>query len=345
MRFAVLGRTSWLHRSALAAQAAGHELVLVGTLPPSAEDPVGVEDYRALAVAAGAPFFTGRVNAPETVALAREAGAQVAVSANWIELIGAEMRDAFPWGVVNIHPGDLPRYRGNACPNWAILNGEDSVVVTLHQMVDELDAGPVLLKGRMPLESTTTITDVITYLNTAVPDLVVELLEGIAAGSIVARPQPEATSLASRCHARLPRDGEIDWRERAIDVDRLVRSATRPYPGAYTWYHEANTGPIRRLTVWRAHVADPDTPVFAVPGSVLRIAGEENWAVATGDGGAVVLDDVDVDGEPADPGRTFRSSRQRLGLDLVSVVVALEERVAALERAMVGRSTDEERSL
>ena len=81
---------------------------------------------------------------------------------NWLTMIAQSTLALFPWGVLNAHAGDLPRFRGNACPNWAILNGEPLVGLCIHEMIPELDAGPVLLRAHFPLSDDIYISDVIT---------------------------------------------------------------------------------------------------------------------------------------------------------------------------------------
>jgi methionyl-tRNA formyltransferase len=339
VRFAALGRTEWLLDSSIAAQKAGHELRLVATCPPAPEDAVGISDFARLAERAGCPFFADTViNRTEYVQAARSSGAEVALSINWQTMIGPAMLAAFPpHGIVNAHAGDLPRYRGNACPNWAILTGEDRIVVTLHRMVEDLDAGPILLQRALVLGPRSTIGEVRAFIGAVLPDLFLGLLDGLAAGTLHHQEQSGAPSAVLRCYPRLPRDGEIDWRDSTAGIDRLVRASGRPFPGAYSWFQERNgEGPIHKLTIWAARPVSMPGTVLAVPGSVLRVPGEKAWGVVGGDGQAIVLDEVDLDGEPADPAGLFRTARQRLGLDVQGRIAALEARVAALERRLEG---------
>ena len=93
----------------------------------------------------------------------------MAISVNWPNLLTPEVLDLFPDGVWNAHAGDLPRYRGNAAPNWAILSGEDAVILTIHRMSAGLDEGPILAQRSFPLDETTYISDVYAFLDEAVP--------------------------------------------------------------------------------------------------------------------------------------------------------------------------------
>src|SRR3954464_12292154 len=120
---------------------AGHEPRLIATAPAAPEYDVVERDFERLAGELGCPYFCDtRLDGPDRLELLQRAGADVAISVNWPTVIGSAARSPFAHGVLNAHAGDLPRYRGNACPNWAILQGEDRVVVTVHVMADELDA-------------------------------------------------------------------------------------------------------------------------------------------------------------------------------------------------------------
>src|SRR6476661_10977720 len=177
LRVAVLGRTHWLFDAAQAVAARGHEIVLIGTAQASPEYLKGERDFVALAGQLGCPsFVSSRLSSPEINAMLAAAQADVAISMNWPGLIGPDTLTLFPMGVVNAHPGDLPRYRGNACPNWAILNGERSVVLTLHRMSAELDAGPVLARVPLPIDERTYIRDVYAMLTEAIPAAFADLI-------------------------------------------------------------------------------------------------------------------------------------------------------------------------
>jgi methionyl-tRNA formyltransferase len=308
VRFAALGRTKMLYDAVRACVEAGHEPVLIGTCAAAPEYGVGEAEFERLADDLGCPFFAGPdANRPEIVDLARSARADVAISMNWLTLLGAEIRACFGHGVINAHPGDLPRYRGNAAPNWAILNGEREVVLTLHLMTDELDAGPVLSKRGFPLGEDTYVADVYAFLATAVPEAFVDALAGLEAGTLRPQPQPDDPALALRGYPRRPEDGRLDWKQGAEQLARLVRASAEPFPGAFTHLDDG-----RRLTVWRARAAPLPGPVLGVPGQVLAADREAGTLdVLTGDG-ALVLSEVELDGERGPASAAVPSLRARL---------------------------------
>ena len=76
---------------------------------------------------------------------------QIGISVNWPKLIPESIIKSIPCGLLNAHPGDLPRYRGNSARNWAIINQEKHCALTIHFMAKELDAGPIVVKKDMKL--------------------------------------------------------------------------------------------------------------------------------------------------------------------------------------------------
>jgi UDP-4-amino-4-deoxy-L-arabinose formyltransferase/UDP-glucuronic acid dehydrogenase (UDP-4-keto-hexauronic acid decarboxylating) len=286
-----------LYGAIQAVRDAGHEIVAISTAEASPEYRVNEHDFRQLAEEIGCAFSMGLTDVQ----------ADVAISVNWPVLIPETVRQRFPHGILNAHAGDLPRYRGNACPNWAILNGETEVVFTIHEMAEELDAGPVLLKRPFPLTDRTYIGDVYVAMEKEFPDMFVTVLRGLEANRL--RPVPQ-TSAPLRCFPRVPSDSRIDWTRPAVHLDRLVRASAEPFAGAYTFYNGT------RLRVWRARASRLDYEYLGIPGQVAA-RDAEGVTVLTGDG-VLILEQVELEGEsgrvPA--AECIRSLRTRLGLDL-----------------------------
>ena len=236
MKIAVLGRTRWLLDTGRALMAAGHDIVAVATAKSELFYGCGPEDFASLASDAGAVGF-GVVSLSDVTVRERlrACGAELAVSINWPTIVGADVIGLFPRGVVNAHCGDLPRYRGNACPNWAILNDEPRIGLCAHMMEpNEVDAGAVILRDYFPVSTDTYIGDVYAWLNQRVPALLVEAIEGLDAGRLVPQAQPTDPSLALRCYPRRPEDGRIEWNLDVAQIHRLVRASSRPFDGAFS---------------------------------------------------------------------------------------------------------------
>jgi UDP-4-amino-4-deoxy-L-arabinose formyltransferase/UDP-glucuronic acid dehydrogenase (UDP-4-keto-hexauronic acid decarboxylating) len=326
MDFAALGRTRWMRDAIVQAAAAGHRPVLIGTAAPEPEYRVTEDEFKALADRFGAVYFSdGRINTPERIAAARACGATVAISVNWPVVIGPEMRAVFAHGIINAHAGDLPRYRGNACPNWSIIAGEDRAFVTLHRMADGIDDGPVYLQQSMPITDRTYVGDIYGFMNERIPKLFTELLDGLAGGRLTPREQPADPGRALRCFPRRASDSRIDWSRSADEIARLVRASAEPFAGASTWL---DGRPVR---IWRARAGDLAYRWNGIPGQVAELNPDGTIAVLCGSS-VVVVEELEIEGEGRGAAaKLVRSTRARFGLDLAAEVTLLRQRVAALE--------------
>jgi len=301
--------------------AAGHEPACIVTCAAAPEYRRTADDFRRLAEELNCPFLhTERINSPEALTFIGKTQPDIGVSVNWRTIVGRKCRNLFPLGIINVHLGDLPRYRGNATPNWAIINGESKTVVTLHLMAAALDAGPIVLQRDIPIESTTYIGDVYDRAAELAPAMLVEAVAGLADKSLVPRPQDDNPATTLRCYPRLPRDSEIDWRLTADHLGRLVRASSRPYRGAYT-YIEGD-----KLTIWRAHAEAAPGPYLGTPGQVAEVRPKTGEvAVISGDG-FLVLERVGRADEPERPAAdVITSNRTRLGLDIAAELMRIKK--------------------
>ncbi|MFL1875248.1 methionyl-tRNA formyltransferase [Hansschlegelia beijingensis] len=284
MRLAIVGRTAALLATARRLIMEGHSIGLVVT--PA--DVIGGEAFEALALAYGAAFIrTARINSEEIVTAMRLAACELGVSLNWRTLIKPAALASFARGVINGHAGDLPRYRGNACPNWAILRGEAHVGLCVHQMTQEIDAGPVFARARLRLTDSTYITDVQTWIDRMLPELFSQAVSAIGRGD-PPEPQNPDPAVTLRCYPRRPEDARIEWREDARDIHRLVRASSHPFDGAFCYLDD------ERVSVWRADVVEPRSQHLAVPGQPCE-AVEGDPMIACGSG-FMRLRDVTVNG-------------------------------------------------
>jgi len=297
MRLAILGRTGWLLAAARRLQAAGHEIAFVATAEAPPEYTAAPTDFRELAKSVDAPFITDPdINAPQTLAVLREARADIAVSVNWPRLIRAEACAAFPRGILNAHAGDLPRYRGNACPNWSIINNEDNVGLCVHAMdPNAVDAGPIYARDRFALSDQTYIGDVYAWLDEAVPALFVTAVERAVDPDFIPEDQALSPLRPLRAHPRRPEDGLIDWSASAEAICRLVRASSRPFAGAFSHLEGS-----RRVTIWRARIARLEYDLAAVPGQIMGRGPDGGVLVACGTG-ALELEDAQMDDGSALP--------------------------------------------
>ena len=245
-------------------------------------------------------------------------------SASTGRLLCGKTSSTFSRGVLNFHCGDLPRYRGNACPNWAILAGEDRVVLTVHQMAEQLDAGPIVVQDSFPLTERSYIADVYAYLNERVPGLIAEAVDALAEGRLIPRAQSPCPEDSLRCFPRIPRDGYLDWSTDAQNLARLVRASGDPFAGAFTFLE----GEL--LRVWRARPGKLAYPWLGCPGQVAEIDRTSGEVTILTGRDVLVLEQASREGGI----RTFasdilKSTRIRLGIDWTQAIRTTSSRKEA----------------
>ena len=134
-------------------------------------------------------------------------------------------------GALNMHGSLLPKYRGRAPVNWAILNGEPETGATLHYMVTKADAGDIVDQLAVPILTDDTARDVMRKVACAAETVLVRTMPQLASGDAPRIPQYLAAG--NYCGRRTPEDGRIDWRWPARRIHNLVRAVAPPYPGAF----------------------------------------------------------------------------------------------------------------
>jgi methionyl-tRNA formyltransferase len=144
-------------------------------------------------------------------------------------LIGNSILGCARRAALNMHGSLLPKYRGRAAVNWAILHGERETGATLHHMVAKADAGDIVDQQAVPILSDDTARDVMDKVTTAAEMVLVRSLPLLAAGTSARRPQRSSEYFGRRT----PEDGRIDWSWPAARIHNLVRAVAPPYPGAF----------------------------------------------------------------------------------------------------------------
>jgi methionyl-tRNA formyltransferase len=195
-------------------------------------------------------------------------------------------------GMINLHASLLPRYRGAAPVHRAIIAGEPDTGVTIMRVVKALDAGPMLATARRSIGPDETSDQVERDLARIGAPLLVETVDGLAAGTVHDTPQDDAAATYAR---RLTKDdGALDWRGPAAHIHNLVRGL-HPWPHASTFLHG------RRLILLRS--SSSDEPADAAPGTVLDARAGE-FVVAAG-AGRVHLVEVQAEGKRPMSAREF----------------------------------------
>lgn len=135
-------------------------------------------------------------------------------------------------GAFNMHGSLLPKYRGRAPVNWAVLHGESETGATLHEMVTKPDAGLIVGQTAVPILPDDTAHKVFAKVTVAAEQTLWNALPGLLAGTAPRR--PNRLSEGSYFGQRRPEDGRIDWSQPALAIYNLHRAVAPPYPGAFT---------------------------------------------------------------------------------------------------------------
>jgi methionyl-tRNA formyltransferase len=183
-----------------------------------------------------------------------------------------------PHGCINLHASLLPKYRGPAPINWALMQGETVTGYTIIQMDEHVDTGPMLWSEACPIAPDDDALSIAARLAEAGARGMLKVLAALAAGTLSPRPQPEAG--ASRAPKLTRELGRIDWRDTATDLHNRIRGLV-PWPGASTIFQGLE------VKIWRARVLHE--PSALPPGTVTDITAE-GFCVACGGQQLVVLE-------------------------------------------------------
>ena len=328
MKVAAIGRSEMLYNSISVVQEHGHEIVAIITCKESPGYRITTRDFELMAKKLGVEFIlTEKINSSDIIDLLKGKNPEIGISVNWKTIIGQRFINCFPNGIINAHAGDLPRYRGNAVPNWAIINGEKKVVLSLHLMTVELDAGPIVLKKHFTMTDKTYISEVYEFINNNLPEMFLKAVKGFSNKTIKQKNQPDDPSVSLRCYPRIPKDGEIDWNLSAIQLDRLVRAVSEPFDGAYTFFEN------QKLIVWKAHEEPLLYPVIGIPGQVTERRSETGEVIVLTGEGFLVLEEIEIIGEgKKKANEIIKTMRTRLGMDITGELSRLHEEVERFKK-------------
>lgn len=218
---------------------AGHEVCLAVTQP---DKPKGrgkemqFTPVKEAAVRHGIPVFQPRkVRSPECVEYLKGCQADVCVVVAFGQILPKEILEMTPYGCINVHASLLPRYRGAAPIQWAILAGEQVTGVTTMQMDEGLDTGDMLLKTEVPVAPDETGESLHDKLAKEGAELAVKTLKALEEGTLCPVKQGESpTPYAKMLDKKM---GSIDWSRPAVEIERLVRGLNS-WPSAYTCWNK-----------------------------------------------------------------------------------------------------------
>ena len=286
MRVVFMGTPAFAVPTLNALVEAGHDVRLVVTQP---DRPVGrgrkltPPPVKQKAAELGLEVYQPeKVRTEESFERLQGIAPDVIVVVGYGQIIPQRIIDLPPHGCVNVHSSLLPKYRGAAPVNWAIVRGETVTGVCTMQIVKKLDAGDVLLCRETPIGENETASEVMERLAPMGSELLVETLAGLEAGKITPQPQDDEASTYAPMMKR--EDGEIDWSLSAQEIHNRARGFD-PWPGAYTRFRG------KRLHLRGTRVREGQ----AAPGAIVE-AGEA-LVVGCGGGALLAASEVQVEGK------------------------------------------------
>lgn len=267
---------------------AGHEIVLAVTQP---DKPKGrgkslqAPPVKEAALAHGIEVFQPRrIREAQNVEYLRKFQPDIIVVVAFGQILPREILEMPPYGCVNVHASLLPKYRGAAPIQWAVIEGEKVSGVTTMRMDEGLDTGDMIMKEEVVLDPKETGGSLFEKLSRIGAALCVKTLAAIEAGTAVYTPQDH--SQATKVGLIHKQFGLIDWKKPAREIECLIRGLN-PWPSAYTKLHG------KTLKIWDADVADGDSQKEA--GAVAEVTRDAVF-VQTGEG-LLKLKEVQLEGK------------------------------------------------
>ena len=266
MRVGVIGRTGVLLKSAEALREAGHELAFVATCKAELFYDKNDVDFQNYASRLNIPFFN-TLDLESQIDSISALKADICISINWLKIIDKSFVSITQTVILNAHAGDLPRYKGNAAANWAILNFEQEVVLTIHKMVEELDSGPYLLKEYFKIDDKTYIGDIYAWLEASIPKIFINAMDLVGFKEFI---EQDKTIKTLRTYPRNPDDSRINWSWDNKSILAMIRASSHPFNGAFCFLNGTDT----KINIFKASEFNADFDFCAVPGQVCFKVGE-----------------------------------------------------------------------
>ncbi|MDY2984674.1 MAG: formyltransferase [Synergistes jonesii] len=221
------------------------------------DEEIWFRSVRNIALKNGVPVWAPKKLDEDEIELYRSLRAELVFSFYYRAMIPKKILEAPRLGAYNMHGALLPKYRGRACVNWAVLNGETKTGATLHVMTEKADRGDIVDREAVEIKFTDSAHDVFMKVAEAARKIIARKLPELEAGTAPRVPQNEAE--ATYFGRRRPEDGRIDWNRSAVEVYNLVRAVTHPFPGAFAYIGG------RKYYIWRARPIEGE----AKPGEIV----------------------------------------------------------------------------
>jgi methionyl-tRNA formyltransferase len=252
-----------------------HDVVAVYTQPDKRAgrgNKLNESPVKQFALAHGLPVFQpAKIRTPDALEEFRSHASDVAVVVAYGRILPETFLNAFPMGAINVHFSLLPKYRGAAPVNWAIVHGETTTGVTTIQMDAGLDTGAILMQRQAAIESDETSIELMQKLAVVGADVLSETL--VKYHDLTPRAQLEVEATFAPIMKK--EDGLISWMLSAKDIANRVRGF-QPFPTAFTYFEG------KKLTLWSASPSEV-SHTLKHPGEILEAKGDSLLIFCGGD--------------------------------------------------------------
>ena len=277
MRVVFMGTPDFSVPTLAALKEAGHEVAAVVTQPDKPKGrghEVLFTPVKEKALEYGIPVYQPRrVRDPEVLEWFRQLALDAIVVVAFGQILPKEILELPKYGCINVHASLLPKYRGAAPIQWAVINGEKTTGITIMRMDEGLDTGDMIAREEIELAPDETGGSLFDKLSGMGGPLLLKTLEDLEAGRARFTPQTGETCYASMLKKEM---GEIAWEQPAQVIERLIRGLS-PWPSAYTYLGQ------KTLKIWAAEAMPAAGSPLGAPGEIIYVGKDRIW-IQTGDG-------------------------------------------------------------
>ena len=285
IRVGCIGRTKYLYDTIkLISKIPEYEIAFIWTSASEVFYEFQDENFKSLANDLSVPF----VNSTNIDGYKDQIDADLVISLNFQNIIPESFLKKFKFGVINAHAGDLPRYRGNACPNWAIINEEEQIALSFHIMDATLDSGPIIHKEYLNLSEDTYIGEVYEWIERVVPEGFIESIKR----RVDNIPPEQQKGRALRTFPRKFEDSKLDFSSDFNSNYKLIRASSRPFAGAYAYLNHTET----MVKIYRAEAWEVPYDFCAISGQIMERFTDNTFLLAFTDC-VMRVTDFEVDGK------------------------------------------------
>jgi methionyl-tRNA formyltransferase len=253
----------------------GDQVVALFTHEDNPNEKIWFKTPAQAARAKGVPIFTPeKIGTPEWIEQIAALQPDLILSAYYRNMISPKILGLARLGAFNMHGSLLPKYRGRAPINWAVLHGETQIGMTLHRMVKAPDAGAIVDQEAVEIGPRDSAEEAFRKALPCARKVLARQIDLLLRGRAKETPQDDAA--ATYFSGRKPDDGRIDWKLGSTQIFNLIRAVTDPYPGAFT-----EVGGARLMVWWAEPESAAARELSGEPGEILSL---DPLVVATGDG-------------------------------------------------------------